>query len=643
MSWMSDAFPMTPHTGTDLTFPDPFCDYSSTAMPRTWRDALQWCQFIVMRNPELRQAIKRIVAFFMTEIDIGGDVGDVEKQQYKDYLNDHANIMSVLSSGGADYITYGNSVSSAVFPFKRSVACRNPNCRHEAPLSVVMKLKEYAYKWSLPDVSATCPYCKYSGVWDMHDRKGSSADDLNVKRWPPVEIDLMHCPISDARGHIWRIPGYYKDQIRRGDAHQLVRCPKLVLQAIANNNNIEFDPAYVHHFAEPTLCGVENRGWGFPSMLTLVPQAWYVQVLRRTNEAIGLDFVFPFRLITPAPRNTSGASMGEAPIFGADMQHFNAQVRGMLGRRRMDPTAWHSLPYPVQYQALGGEASQMVSDKLLEQGIDHLLNALGLPAEYYRASLTLQTAMPAMRVIQSTWIHMWTGMVRQLNWLVRKISAEYSWDEVTATLIKPSHADDMNIQLAKLQLMAQDAISQRSGLQGVGMDFEEETDRKLSEQRYMAKRTAEVQEDMELMGLGPMLAQGGGMPGEEQMPPGGGQMPPGGGGQMAGGQPGQTPYQDPVEAIMAMLPQPGDQSTTPAEMEMIATQIAQMLEMLPSHTQQSTLRKLKNMHPPIHAMVRQKREQIRSEHASQGIAAGEMAAQEAGQQQVTMAPTGPQM
>jgi hypothetical protein len=54
---------------------------------------------------------------------------------------------------------------------------------------------------------------------------------------------------------------------------------------------------------EDALAGVRNRGWGISRVLANFRQAWYVQVLHRYNEAIALDYVIPFRLITP-PRVT---------------------------------------------------------------------------------------------------------------------------------------------------------------------------------------------------------------------------------------------------------------------------------------------------------------------------------------------------
>ncbi len=626
--------PSAQNLGDSGQFPDPFCDYSSVAMPRSWDDALRWCQFIVLRNPEYQAALRRIVAMFITDIEVKGDTSDQRKRDYKEYLYDHVGIMSTLSALAMDYLVYGTSVSAVVFPFRRFLSCST--CGYDVAFDRVANEPHFKFQWQLPKFFASCPQCKTHGEWRRSDRQGTENDAVNVWRPNLLEMELMHCPVTGRTGHIWKPPGYYVQQIKQGDTFQLSTCPWRVLSAIANNNYVEFSPSFVYHMAEPTLCGVPNRGWGFPRTLTNLPQAWYVQVLRRTNEAIGLDYVFPFRLITPAQRSGSSGVI-ESPIFTADMHGFTNQVQNMIRSHRQNPTQWHTIPYPVEYQALGGEASQMVSEKLLEQGVDHLVNAIGLPAEIYRASLTVQTAVPAMRMLQSNWVHLVYALNRFLAWLGHKISARYSWDDVRITLVQPAHADDLNHQLARVQLMAEGQISQQAALPGLGLDPQEEVDRKLDEQLYVAERTQEAEEEMEAMGVGDMLAQGPppmegdpGMQGDPAM--GGAPGAPADGGMM---------MQDPVEAILAMLPDGHDPNLSPQDLEEIAIAIAQAVEMLPEHLKQSVLRQIKQKHEVIHALVRSKRDSMRNRQKLDGVAMHQEAAQQAGQQQVTVGPQGP--
>lgn len=82
-----------------------------------------------------------------------------------------------------------------------------------------------------------------------------------------------------------------------------------------------------------------------------------------------------------------------------DLGGLRGQVQAMLRKRRKDPAAWHFLSTPIQYQMLGGEARNLAPTDLLESGITNLLNGFGMPAELYRGTLSLQAALPAIRLL----------------------------------------------------------------------------------------------------------------------------------------------------------------------------------------------------------------------------------------------------
>ena len=137
-------------------------------------------------------------------------------------------------------------------------------------------------------------------------RPEDEADDtekkLRIKALRGLEIEILHDPVTDEAHYVWRIPEDYKRQIRDGHLFHLERVDKSVLDAIAADQMFRFNPDSIFHMKEPTLGGVVNRGWGIPRMLSNFRQIWYVQVLHRQNEAIGLDTVIPWRVITPAAR-----------------------------------------------------------------------------------------------------------------------------------------------------------------------------------------------------------------------------------------------------------------------------------------------------------------------------------------------------
>lgn len=600
-------------------FPDPFCDYASTAMPSSLQNALRWCEYIILCNGAYRSAIDRVIAYFITEVEIDG-TDRAGKEKYLDFLNNTLGIYAILQQIALDYATYGNFFASVVLPFRRHLTC--PKCGFEAPLRRIYGNKRFSYSWSDSEFQASCPFCQYHGKWTHVDRRSHEEDDIIVKRWSPHEIELVWDPYTDQVGHVWRIPQHYKNYINKGTLFHLERAPWEVVQAIQNGTNIEFNRDVIYHGKEDTLAGVLNKGWGVSRVLTNFRQAWYLQVLHRYNEAIGLDYIIPFRVLTPEPRPGGGAGGGEItdPLFTTDMGGFTGQVNAMLRQRRRDPTMWFTLPFPLRYQALGAEASQMAPYQLMDQALDNLLSSVGVPIQFYKGELTVQAAPAALRLMESHWSHLTHILNSFLQWLCNKISIALSWDEVTARLARPSHADDLNRQLAKLQLMLSQHASQTSGLKSVGLKFEDEQKRLLEEQKYMAEETQKAQEELEASGLGDQMAMGqtpgmvdpsmAGMPG----PGAGGVVPPaqpGAAGQAAAPQGGagspeaaaMTPM-DPVQAIMAQLPVGVEQGMTPPELEQLSNSLAQQIYGLPGGYRQSALRQLKQRSPTIHSLVK---------------------------------------
>jgi hypothetical protein len=641
-------------------FPDPFCDYASLAMPATHQNALRWCEYILLNNNIYSSAIKRIISYFITELEITG-VSQKDKQDYLDYLHDTLGIMTQLGYVGWDFLCYGNTVTSLTVPFRRSLSC--PGCGFEAPLDKIDAAKaRFGYAFTGYQFQVDCPFCSYKGPWTHIDRRSAEQDDLSIKRWNIHELDLQWDPYTEETGHIWRIPAYYKTHINQGRLFQLARAPWEVIQAVKNNQYIQLDPDVVFHAKEDTLCGVLNKGWGISRVLTNFRQAWYVQVLHRYNEAIGLDYIIPFRVITPAPRTGSGGANGmmSDPVFSADMGGVTGAIHGMLRQRRRDPTSWHSLPFPIQYQALGGDANQFTPSELLELGRDDLLNGIGIPIEFYKGTLTIQAGPTALRLMESLWSPLSYMLNRFLQWTTNKLRTALSWEEFKIQLKKPSHADDLNRQLAKLQLTTAGLVSRTTGLDSVGLSFTEEEKKKLEEQKFVAEHTQEAEEEIQAMGLGDQMAQavaqggapgamagpGGAPPGAAPAPggppaPGAPVMPPAAGGDGAAampGAPGMMPP-DPVSAILAQLPQTGLESISPEELHAIADTISTQIFALPSSQRISALRKLKEKNDVVHSLVKSKLDSMTQQAQMQGQQMAQQSAQAASQG--SMAPPPP--
>lgn len=600
-------------------FPDPFMDMASTYMPRSNASVLRWCEYIFMSNGIYRQAVDRLLSYFITDIKIE-NVSDDDRDKWQTFLNDIIDIKNLLHIIGLDLMCYGNSFISVIPAFKKYLIC--PNCPKnndyfEIALSSIDE-DQMPLHWSNYKFIGKCPKCKTVVTWNMEDRKINDEKLLRVKRWSPHEIELLYSFVNDKTKFVWKIPNYIKDRLSRGNIFHIDNTPNEIIEAIAKDENFEFYDDAVFHLKEDALAGVNNFGWGVSKILTNFRQVWYVQVLHRYNEAIALDYVIPFRLITPVPGNPQ---TGVDVYSNLDMGSFMSQVRAMLSRRRRDPASWFTLPFPVQYQVLGGDARAFAPRELLEFGIETLLASNGIPIELYRGTLQLQSAPVSLRLLETTHASIPHNLNNLLKYLSRRIATLMNWELPKVYLDKVSHSDDIMRHHAKLQLMLTGLVSPSTGLKSVGVDYKEEIKRMIEDQKIQAKEQVKAQQELEQLSNIQSLSQQ-----ETQQIQSGMQAPvvPGQGqptyGTETGGvmatttptttQSGQTTQDQqatqptPADSVMAQMGNSPIKPTTPEELLRQAYAIASSVLQLPESLKDSKLIELKKRDPTLHALVK---------------------------------------
>ena len=323
-------------------FPDPFFDIASTAFPTNIRDALRWCELVMMKNGPYREALNRVISYFITDVEIVSpssssdkEIGREEKQKYVDFLNDTLGIKTLLQSIALDFLCYGNSFTSIIVPFRRYLRCPQAGCGLERPLAKIYKDPNAKFAWTNFEFHATCPRCKYRGKWIRMDRRGGSSGDLKLVRWNPHQIDIINDPFTGDCAYVWNIPEDYRQLIRNGYLFQLERADWNVVEAIRDGKSLLFEPDVIYHMREEPLAGVNSVGWGISRVLVNFTQAYYVQILQRANEEIALDYVIPFRLLTPQPRPGATGESSD-PVLSINLGGFVSRVQQMLRLHRRD-------------------------------------------------------------------------------------------------------------------------------------------------------------------------------------------------------------------------------------------------------------------------------------------------------------------
>jgi hypothetical protein len=566
-------------------FPNPFFDIASEYVPSDIHQIFEWCDFLYYTFGMYRQAARRVSRYFLTEVDLQGE-SDEERKKFEGMLRDQVHIMDALAQVGDDYMAYGNSFVSLYFPFERMLGCRK--CGSE------FKDGKVDYKLVKgPALSGTCPKCGFSGEFRRDDRRSADPGGLKIVRWDPKQIRLRHHPVSGKTTYYWDIPGDFSAKLRAGDKFYVESTPWAIVKCVMTDDDgprlFEFNPDAIYHFKEASLAGVKLRGWGMPPIMSNFKLAYYIQVLRRYDEAIALDYIIPFRILYPDTPPTAG----QDAFQNMSSQVFKQHMASMVRNRRKDPTSIQVAPFRVGYQAIGGEGQQMAPKDSIAYASDELLNSIGYPAELYRGTLSVQAFPTALRLFEKTWGTLVDSYNDLLGWVCKRMCNYLMAGEITGKLRPVTLADDIERKQVVLQAAGGMDVSKQTAYMGLGIDYLEEQRRVVEEQRKIQDLQREAQEEQDAQGSG---AQGGGDPNAQP-----------------GGNPGATP---------------GD------VYEQAKEEAQRLLFQVPDSLRRGELIKMKNSNPTLHALVMQEMTQQRQAMRSQGGAQMLQQGQQSGQSPV---------
>jgi len=577
-------------------FPDPYCDYASTQTPRSIYDVLRWSEFTWMIDGTYRMASRRVVRYFLTKLEFT-DASDDEKKKYNDYLEDTMKIMRILALLGDNFICYGNVFVSLHVPFRRYLKC--PKCNLERPIGNVN------YGWSDYSFTAECK-CGYRGQHTRVDRRSVEADPPKVVFWPPQEMRVLYNVLTGDSAYFWQIPGYVRDYIQRGNKHYLEGTPWEVIEAVKQNKLFRFNDDVIFHMRDDSIAGLRHFGWGIPMIMANFKLAWSIQVLKRYNQAIALDYIIPFRVVTPHPGNSRESD----PVLHVNLGSFNANVAAMMRRHRLDPTQINFLPFPIDFQMLGAEGKNLAPVELIDKTTDELLNAQGIPAELYRGTLQVQAMPTALRLFERTWTHLVSGMNEFLDWFCKQISEIRNWENLHARLQPTTLAEDIERRQIQLQLAAGSQISRQTAWAPFGIEYREEVKRMLEENAFAQREQQRFQQEQQQQALmedtvyqiSSGQAPAGNDPNAQAQAQQQGQP-------VQQGQAGQQ-QAAPVQQAGIQILQPAA-GTTPEDMLAQAEQIAGQLLNMPYEQRRVEMTKIKRGNETLHSLVLSKMDQIR--------------------------------
>lgn len=605
-------------------YADPFVDVASAAMPVSVPAMLRHAEWFAVRDETFREALNRVAAYFVTDVEIDGELGQDEKDAQKDFLEQEMGIVPRLVEATLSHLVYGNQYTSIIQPIVRYLVCPKCSTQYRAEEAVIRKK---FIKWSGGKFKGKCKACNFDGVFGGGPEPGQPLDIPDESRppifksWNPHDIRIVYNAHSgETEAYDWVIPADFRNEVKQGtNEYVLISTPWDELQAAASDMNVRYGRDYVHHWREPALAGLRFRGVGVPRAIINFRQLYHCQVLRRMNEVLALGHVVPVRVVSPMPGPGRGVEDGDVLKTGF-MGDIKSQWQQIVANHRADPASMHFSPIPLQMQALGADARQLIPADILNQSLDVLLNGSGVPVDFYKMSMQTQAAPVGLRLIERYWSPLVAGLNTLLAFTNRRLQFLKKWEKSVYRLASVRLVDSIEMNQLRVQMAQAGLTSKTQALKTVELDFRDETRQKLEDARIEQVEQAEFQAKMDAYAFSRQLAEA--VPTGGMAPPGGqpGQPAPGGGdpAQAQGGAPQGDPSQSPAaDPLTGVAPTPGV-PIDPQELESRAQAAAQMLLQLPESQRFSKLQEIKKNNDQFHKLVRGHMDEMRSKMRSQG-------------------------
>ena len=437
---------------------------------------------------------------------------------------------------GLDYNVYGNSFTSVLFGLEKYLGCRKCDMQFRA------RTNRSLYKWRSGRFHLRCTSCRYVGPAKQHDYYPRSVRRIRIVRWNPENIDIKHNDVTGANRYYYRLPRRIRNDIKLGDRETIETLPAPFLEAARRGKALLFKDGSIFHLKRPTVA-TKDMGWGSPLIYPLLKDAFYLQVLKKAQEALMMEHTVPLRMIFPGP-STGG---NDKPYSAYNLGAWKSKIDAEINVWRRDPNYIPILPVNMGYQQLGGTAKALILHHEFRLFAEQMLSGMGIPPEFVMGGLQWSASNTALRGLENTFLGYNEDRYGLMDWVVEKLSSHMQWPKVPFAFGKFKMADDLQRSMFLFQLNQAQKISDRRLLEDIGEDFDlenkrmgEELNKQIDTQRKMQLAAADVQgaaqlrtgryqaKVQELQMAAQMRAQmeaqmaqqqgAGGAPGQEQQP-----------------------------------------------------------------------------------------------------------------------------
>lgn len=444
-----------------VNYPSPFFDIAHTYLPITVKSMFRWCRYYFLTNPIINATVFKLSEYPITEIMIDHEDKSVARR-WKEYFEDHLNYRAFQIECGLDYNTYGNCLTSLSFPFKKYLICEG--CKHQA------EAKRIRPHWVFTNYEfrLSCPKCGHLGTARSKDIYFKNESGIRPMRWSPEDVEISYSDLTGEYTYFYNIPPGVRNDVIIGKKDAVEQVPEIFIQALRNQKGVTFSKDLFFHLRRPTLAD-QDRGWGIPLLLPCLKDTFYLQVMKKAQEAILLEHIVPLRILFP--QAGSGTS---DPYTTINLVDWRDHVATEIARWRMDNNYIPILPLPVGNQTIGGDGRALLMVNEMQQIGEQLINGMQVPLEFIKGGLSYAGTNVSMRMLENQFIIYLSRHKRMAQWAMRQIADYLDWPLANIRFKPFKMADDIQRKAFLFQLNQANKVSDTTLLADSDMDQEKE-------------------------------------------------------------------------------------------------------------------------------------------------------------------------
>ena len=628
-----------------VNYPSPFFDIAHTYLPTTIKQMFRWCRYYFLTNPVINSVVCKLSEYPVTDIIIDHNSVPVKKQ-WEEYVQDHLRYRAFQVEVGLDFFAYGNALVGISFPFHKYLICRHCNFQEQA-----RKIRD-RWVFSNYNFRLTCPKCGIVSEASVRDFYVKDPSGIKLVRWNPEDVEITYNDLTGQFTHFYTIPGPLRNDIVIGKKDTVEQTPQIFIQALRQQKGVVFSKDMIFHMRRPTIAN-QDRGWGMPLLLPVLKDAFYLQIMKKAQEAILLEHVVPLRVLFPQPGSGSAD-----PFTSVNLEQWREHVAQEIARWRVDSNYIPIMPLPIGQETIGGDGRALLLTQEMQMWSDQIINGMMCPVEFVKGGLSYSGTSVSMRMMENMFLGYMLNHKHLLRWVMQQVAAYLDWPVARARFKPFKMADDLQRLSLMFQANASNKISDTTFLSQVDLSQEEENKIMVAETASRLEATEKQQLAMaDIQGKAQMImmkyqtkaqlqAQQ-----EQQQPQAPGE--PGGpdslstgtpGGQQAAApgqqapenvqqaasdaaqpQGGNAPAPPPASAPAQSVPKQaqsqlnaGQMNNAQPDMQSWAMAQAQMLVTLPKNQQEMALQNLQSQNPQLAALVRQLLAQMQPQEEAQG-------------------------